>query len=351
MAEYGLRVEDPAGAYLATLDTIARLEMAHPANDVGALTLSLPIVYPIGLFQKDGRIVCDRTVRGVTRSTTWLIRKPADTLSEAGERRIGVTAFDPRDLLRRRIVPEASQATKTGHADDLMKAIVRENFVTPLDATRTMGGISVGDDVSVGPVITIAFANRVVLDVLRDIAAAAAAAGTYLAFDVVPDGSGFAFRTFVDVWGLDRRASVLLSAEMGTLSGVSLVTDWTQEYTAVYASGRGNEVIAAVVLDSGRIAASPYGRIERYLNASNAATADAVTGAANAELQAGRPREQFSASLVEQPGTRYGVDLYLGDIVSAEHAGTRYACRVEPVTITLAEDGAETVDVQLRNIA
>jgi hypothetical protein len=190
-----------------------------------------------------------------------------------------------------------------------------------------------------------------VLDVLRDIAAAAAAGGTYLAFDVVPDGSGFEFQTFVDVWGEDRRATVLLAAEMGTLAGVGLITDWTQEYTAVYASGRGNEVIAAVAVDSARVATSPFGRIETYLNASNAATADAVSGAANADLQAGRPREQFSASLVEQPGTVYGVELYLGDVVAAEHAGTRYTCRVEPVAITLAENGAETVDVQLRNIA
>lgn len=354
MADYALRVYDAAGGYLANLDVVARLELAQPANDVGTSVLSLPILYPFDLFQKDGLIVVDRTVRGVTLPTTWLVRKPERTLAESGEKRIGVTAFDPRDLLRRRIVPVVSQATKTGPADDLMKAIVREQFVSASDTARNLGSLfSVAADTSDAPGITVEFANRVVLDVLRDIAAVSAAAGTYLAFDVVPIGSSFEFRTYTDVWGTDRRSSILLSAEMGTLANVSVSNDWTEEVTAVYASGRGEGTAAltAVAADAVRIARSPFGRIESYLNASNATTVAALQSAVNAELQAGRPREQFSARLVEQPGTRYGVDLYLGDLVTVEHEGTRYDCRVEPVRIVLDEDGSESVDIQLRNIA
>lgn len=354
MADYALRVYDAAGGYLASLDVVARLELAQPANDVGVLVVSLPILYPLDLFQKDGRIVVDRTVRGVTLPTTWLVRKPDRSLTESGEQRIGVTAFDPRDLLRRRVVPVASQATKTGPADDLMKAIVREQFVSASDTARNLGSLfSVASDTSDAPSITIEFANRVVLDVLRDIAAASAAAGTYLAFDVVPIGSSFEFRTYTDVWGVDRRSSVMLSAEMGTLANVSVSNDWTDEVTAVYGAGRGEGAAAltAVATDNARIALSPFGRIERYTSASNATTAAALQAAVTAELQAGRPREQFTARLVEQPDTCYGVDLSLGDLVTAEHEGTRYDCRVEPVRIVLDEDGSETVDIQLRNIA
>lgn len=355
MASWSLTVHGAAGGYLATLDSFASLDMALPANDVGALTLSLPVLYPLAYFQKDGRIIVDRRVAGITTSSTWLIRRVQQTLATNGEERIGVTAMDPRHILRRRIVPLAGQATKTGPADDLMKAVVREQFTTATDMDRNLTSdlFSVAADVSLAPSITIEFANRMVLDVLRDIAAAAAQAGTYLAFDVVPDGDGFQFQTFTTAWGDDKRGAVLLSAEMGTLAGVAVVQDWTDEATAVYAAGRGegNAAITAVATDAARIALSPYGRIERYASASNAATLAAVTGAANAELQAARPREQFSAVLVEQPGMRYGVDVNRGDLVRAEHAGTRYDCRVEPVHLTVDEGGREGVDVQLRNIA
>jgi hypothetical protein len=250
MASYALTLLDPLGSYVATLDVIASLEMALPANDVGALSLVLPILYPLALFQKDGRIVVERTVRGVTKSTTWLIRKVEHTLDQAGAKQLRVTAFDPRDILRRRIVAVASQATKEMHADDMMKHVVSENFVSALDASRNLPAslLTVAGDQSAGGEIAMEFPNRNVLDVLRDIATAAS--WIYVAFDVVPSGTGFEFRTYATAWGVDRRAEVLLSAERGTLAEVGVTQDWTEEYTAVYSSMRGTEVISGLTVDS-----------------------------------------------------------------------------------------------------
>lgn len=353
MAEYALRLLDPTGGYVATLDVFASLDCAQGANAVGALTLTLPPSLPFALLRRDSRLLLDRTVAGLMRTTTWLLRRAEQSLSEGGARAQRITFVDPRDLLRRRIVPVASQGVKTGPADDLMKQVVRDNFVTASDPDRILSQLTVAADTSSGPTITLEFANRTVLQVLQDLAAASMAAGTYLAFDVIAVDAGFEFRTYPDVWGSDRRADVLLSAERGTLAAVSTVTDWTDEYTAVYAQGRGEggAALTTTAIDAVRVALSPFGRIETYLNASNATTLAAVQSAAETKLQFGRPREQFTARLVEEPGMRYGLDVYLGDLVQAEHDGTLYDCRVEPVRLTLDEAGNETVSVQLRNIA
>lgn len=350
-ASYVLTLLDPNGGYVAVLDVIAALDCAQPANAVGALTLTLPPSLPFALLRKDSRLVLDRTVGGLTHTSTWLLRRAENTMSDDGARARRVTAVDLRDLLRRRIVPVASQGVATGPADDLMKQIVRDNFVTASNPDRNLPALTVAADTSSAPSVTLEFANRNVLQVLQDLAAASMAAGTYLAFDVVPIDDGIEFRTYPTVWGFDRRAEVLLSAERGTLAAVATDTDYTDEATVVYASGRGDEIITVTAVDAGRIAQSPFGRIEGYLNAASAETLAAVQAAADAELQAGRARELFSARLVEQPGLRYGVDVYLGDLVQAEYDGTLYDCRVEPVRLTLDGAGNETVGVQLRNIA
>lgn len=353
MASYALRLLDPNGGYVTTLDLFAALDCAQPANAVGALTLTLPPSLPFALLQRDSRILLDRTVSGLTRSSTWLLRRAENTMSDQGARQRRVMAVDPRDLLRRRVVPVLSQGTKTGAADDLMKQVVRDNFVTASNPDRILSQLTVAADTSSGPTITLDFLNRTVLHVLQDLAAASLQAGTYLAFDVVPVGAGFEFRTYPDVWGTDLRADLLLSAERGTLAAVSTVTDWTNEYTVVYAQGRGegDAALTTTAIDAARVALSPFGRIETYLNASSATTSDALQSAADAKLQEGRAREQFTARLVEEPGMRYGLDLYLGDLVRAEYDGTLYDCRVEPVHLTLDGSGTETIDVQLRNIA
>lgn len=353
MATYALRLLDPNGGYVAELDVFAALDCAQPTNAVGALTLVLPPLLPFALLRRDSRLLLERTVGGLTRSSTWLVRRAENALIEQGSRQRRLTAVDPRDLLRRHIVPVVSQATQTGPADDVMKQVVRDNFVTASNPDRILSQITVAADTGSGPTVTMEFPNRTVLQVLQDLAAASLEAGTYLAFDMVPVGAGFEFRTYPDVWGTDRRDEVLLSAERGTLSAVSTVLDWANESTVVYTSGRGegNAALTTTAIDTARVALSPFGRIETYLNASSATTTDALQFAANARLQEGRPREQFAARLVEQPGMRYGLDVSLGDLVRAEYDGTFYDCRVEPVRITLDGSGKETVDVQLRNIA
>lgn len=354
MADYALRLLSPTGFYLDTLDVFQSLDEALPANEVGALTLTLPPVYDYALFARDARIERSRKVGGLVERRLWLVRRPANGLSAEGARVLTITAFDPRDILRRRILTEPSQSVKTGPADDVMKAIVRESFTSATDTNRNLDSslFTVAADVGAGPVITMELAGRYVINALRDLVAASITAGTYLAFDVVPDGDGFQFQTYIDVWGQDRREQVVLSAERGTLVDVEIESDWTEETTVVYARGRGegDAALSALAYDSARIAASPFGRIETFVNASNATTTAQVQAEADAALAEGFRRDRFSARLQEQPGTRYGVEIGLGDIVTAEHEGTRYVCRVEPVRITLDENGKETLDVQLRNI-
>lgn len=357
-ASYELRLLDPYGAYLATIDAIESLDCALVVGGIGVLTLVLPPLYDVALFAMDTRIELSRIVAGVTEITIWLVRLVEESESGDGARRITITAFSPVEILSRRIVSEQSQSVAVAvPADDLMRLVVSQNFVSATDDARELPNLLTvaATAMSAGPAVTLEFEHREVLEVLREIAAASLADGTYLTFDLVPTSEvAFAFRTYIGVRGIDRRFGtanpIILSAARGTLTNVKVRNDWTDEKTVVYARnhGDGTTLSYSLVADNARIAMSPFGRIETSLVITNVG-GSSLQSAAEAELRKLRGRERFLAEFQEQRGTRYGVELKLGDLVTAEHLGTMYDCRVEPVHLTIDANGNEVVDIQLRS--
>jgi hypothetical protein len=310
MAEHTLTLQTPAGDYLETLGGVESLDMAY-TTDEGVLNLTLPPWYTVALFRRDCRIHHTRKVAGALAEDTWLIRDARDT-QVGGASRLVVQAFDLKTILRRRIVFDQ---VRTGAADDLMKAFVREAYVTATDTDRRVDLLTVAPDIGAGPSVSIETGERQLLDVLQDLAAASLQAGTYLAFDVVPSGDGFQFQTYPGVRGRDLTSVIVLSVERGTLADVATIQSYIDEATFVYARGRGeaDDAIVKTASDAARIGASPFGRIEA-VEASNATTEAGVQAAAT-------------------------------------HGPTLYHCRVEPVQMRVDASGRETIDVQLRSDA
>jgi hypothetical protein len=360
---YFIEVSDPFGVKLAQVDSFLSLDLVRTANDVGVLTLDLDPDSSAALFRLDARLgVWRQSAAGgflLQTETVWFVRQWRRVMYTSGERVLRVTAYSASDLLARRIIAYAAgtaQASKTDNADDMMKAIVRENLgASATDTDRRWSSyLAVQSDSASASSMSKAFSRRNVLTVLQEISDTSAEAGEPLYFDVVvPAPGSLEFRTYTGQRGADRTLSsaapLVISPELGTISGGELFEDYASEYTVVYAAGQGEKDYREVseVEDTARSGASPFGRIEALRDARQGATGAALTAEGNAYLRASRPKRIFTASLVDTPQVRYGLEWKWGDKVTAQFEGNTFDCHLD--TLRLSVSGQkETISAHLR---
>ena len=168
-----------------TLGGFVLLDYWQVANGIGPLTLQLPRGLPLWWFSLDSQI---EVWRAGMPEGVWLVRRAGRKISDAGQAVIEVRGVSLAELLTRRIVAAAAgsaQAHRPGPADDVLRAIVREQFGAGAGAGRDISALlEVEPDCGFGPTIAKSFARRNVLRVLQEIAAQSAQHGTPLFFDV-----------------------------------------------------------------------------------------------------------------------------------------------------------------------
>jgi hypothetical protein len=294
---------------------------------------------------------------------TGKIRKWGAMDDESGKEFFRFSGPDWNDLLLARIIAYyagSSQAEKTDYADDMMKAVMRENHGSSATGARniTSLGFTVAADKGLAPSITKAFSRKVVLDVLMDIAKVSQENGTPLYFDLRPElisasQIGFIFETYVNQIGTDLTAGssspVYFGKEWGNLNNPSLWYDYSSEANYAYSGGQGQGVDRLVVeaSDASRIAQSPWNRREAWVDARDTASAAVMQARAEQELGTKRPVLRFSGTLLDTPSSRYGVDWEFGDLVTAEYRGKQFDGMVRAVKFKWGEDGTETVEAKL----
>lgn len=376
----------PTGTYLESINDFVYLDCALSEMQVGTLVLVVPgISHDATKIVRGSRIAYyrapDATLGGgrfrLVGNTTWLVARRQRMVNRNYEQLIRITAVHPNVLLAARVVAydeESAEADKTDLADDMIKAYVRENFLTATDATRNWAAahFAVEADVGAAPSIAKAASYRTVLTVCQEIAAAATQAGTYTGFEVFsPTETGaYTLRTYTGQRGTDRsstgNAPLILALTKGSLNSVELDEDWTELVTAVYAGGSGKKserLVSSPALDSALIAESPYGRVEWFQNASGVDDTAVLDDEAARTLREKRPRTLFTGDVVDTEYATFGDEYDWGDRVIGEYTDLRVAhvtqfdCRVDPVRITVErsedqETGAltetETLDVRLR---
>jgi hypothetical protein len=377
---YTIWISTPTGRRLAVLHEFVQLDYRRVVNHSGyydalnvrnILPLRLTVradAFPPNLIERDTRLQLWRTrptsgtlhAQQLVTETTWFVRQIRSLLTADGQHLIEIGAVPAIDLLASRIVAYAagsSQASKHGPADDIMKAIVRENLGnSATDPQRSLRDwLTIAVDRAQAPVLRKSFARRTVLDVLAELAAAATAAGTPLYFDIVnATPTRLEFRTYIGARGADRTfpsgvQPVVLSPETGTLTSVERSFDFEDEYSVVYAAGQGAEAERQVVAasDATRTNGSPFGRRERLIDARHIRDTGALLAEARAALVAGQPRRTFRATIVSTPGATYGQHWDWGDRVTAVFDGEQFHCVVDELEISVTP-GRETIRAHLR---
>lgn len=374
-ATYQITVHKPNGAKLAELaglDTsYETLAAARSVSSVGALSLALvhrPGKLGYGYFDypSDTRIAVYRKPTGgawrLLGDTIWFVRKTDLVLAEDGTEQILITAYDANHLLTRRIIAYdagSSEADKTAEADAMMKAIMRENYGSlATDTDRDISSLSIDADLAAGttPSISKSFSRRAVLATLQEIAQASFVEdGTYIAFDVIaanPDQ--LAYRNFIGQRGQDRRwpdgiSPIILSPDRGNLTNVQRVDDYSTEATFIYAGGQGEGTsrLVATASDPIRLNQSPFGRIEAWKDARNTETAAALQDEADSFLRSRRPKQTFSAKVLDTNSSTFDLHYRFGDFVTADFGGVRMDCRLDAFKVSVSSSG-EAIDINLR---
>lgn len=361
-AEYDIWLLHHADGHpLTRIRDYSSLQYAKVVNDVGSFTLVVPSTFDISLVQRDTRLVVYRTPPGGAKALDFvgMVRYVSKEVRGQALNYI-VAGCDLNDLLRRRIIAYAAgtaQTAMTDNADDMMKAIVVDNMGADAVAARqiTGYGFSIQADTSLCTSITKAFAHMNVLETLKKLAdESQTTPATAAYFGVVPLSTGWLceFRTNVNQWGADHRhpsgpaGPVIFSLSFRNLENVTRNINYRSEVTYVYAGGKGEGAARyiGVYEDTARSGASPFNRCEAFVNASNADTNAAVTGAASSAVRDGRPRRLFSANLTNVGSRIYGRDFGHGDYITCVFDGETIDARIDAVAVNIS---GNVEDVQM----
>lgn len=348
---------------LTRITQFHKLEYVLVENDIGALTLVLPDTYSSTLFSTDTVLEVYRTLDGVTSlegETVWFVRDTSITLNQAGEWLFTIVAFDAKELLKRRIVNGYAGSTisaKTDNADDIMRAIVREQL-GPSAASDIAGiryVIGVEADKGTNQAIAKAFAWRNVLAVLQDIANVLPAYSQRVAFHVVKSPGSLndlEFRVHNARWGIDHSQDsgqpIVFSPDNGSLSDVQILFDAREEANVGYIGGEGEGQLRQLAQGyaPGSISRSYWNRREVFIDARNNSQATQLVSEAVAYISSRLARYRVSGKVQQTDDLEYGVEYRWGDEVVASAHGVSVDAIIKAVHVTADQNG-ESIDITL----
>jgi hypothetical protein len=364
-ADYEFIYKKSNGERLETLNRkkVATMDYVRKELEVGAMSMTIPInTIPDRFLAPDSIIEVWRTIQDrkyLSGGTFWYLRWwQFGTFNGADV--INMRLVDTNYLLEGAIAAYAADTSytkKSDYADDMMKAIVRENRGSlATDTDRDISAnLSVAGDVSLAPIIQKAFAWNLNISTLKDIANKSLNEGTYLVFDTVKTNDAVSeFRTYIDQRGTDHGSNssskFVFSRDNGNLANDTLTYDYMDISNAVYAGGQGQSEARqiATALDASSLASSPVARRESFVNASQSDSINYIQSIADSKLQERRARVILGGRIAPTKKFVYGIDYNFGDLVVGEKRDISFDCHIDTEHITLNPDGSETLDLRLR---
>ena len=177
---YEVRVTDPFGTTIRAIDDFKSLYYARKINSVGELSMTIEnsSESDINVFVPENRIEVWRSreeTPHLDMDAVWFIHTVTSRQDSYGSLILEIEAHDQIGLLERRIIPynEGNPTTeKQAESDDVIKAIMRENFgALASDTDRDLSTyLTIQADTSIAPQVTIYCAKDNVYDTIKEIA-------------------------------------------------------------------------------------------------------------------------------------------------------------------------------------
>lgn len=276
----------------------------------------------------------------------WLVQR---TVQEQG--RLTVHAVSPLWLISEpgwvvADYADTPQTRKTGPADNIIKAVIAEGG----SLNKPIPGLIIGPQTSVCPTLTRGFAWRETLRVCQDIAQASQQEGVYLAFDITATPDGWLFETYPFHRGVDRRDTLCLSLEDGSLANAKLTLDYESEATAVIVGGQGEGAARTLgaAEDANRQARTPYRFRQSFRDMTTTDDAAQLTAEARRILRESRPRLTLDGEIGPALARCWGAAWEWGDLVRVSAYGYTLDARLDAVSVRWTPGGGEEIRAIIR---
>lgn len=362
MIRYQIAVYNTNASTAVFINDFIDLDMVlRGDHQIGALTFTVDQQKYLDLFTPknvDYRVQVYRSVNDLPfkleGQTEFLILKWNIT-----DTAITVVAEDLQTILQRRInaYPTSNVAASfTGkYAGDIIKAIVRNNYITRLSGRNTTTlGFSIGSYLSVdidradGLLMDISCSRDNVYDVVEKICYASQDYGYWITARIVSNGTKWTLKTFDTCFGNDR-SDLVFSRESKNIENIRLEYDRTEEYTVPIVGGSGvgaSRIISYI--ESPSINNSPLYRRELFYSNPQVSSVGEATYYAQALARQYRGQMRFTAELVSSPYYVRGVDYDLGDIITVNFQSILYTTRIEIIRVSVrSNEITETIELRL----
>ena len=374
MSRHRLALRTHDGQLLTVLDNVISWTLVRKANEIGQWNVIIDPNFDRRFLQADNLIEFWRKPEGGAETLLGVgfMRSWEWATDDEGHETLTIAGPDVLELLARRIVQnyaETSYTNKSGPADDLIKEIVYEQY---LSTAARLGDLyysrssalpatifSIAPDMSLGETVGCECAWRDIFPVLQELAVGSWNAGTMIYFDLEYVGPGqFMLQTWAGLRGVDRSIGsgvvpVIFSQEAGNLAHPVLRFDYSDEVNFAYGGGQGQGTARETdpENDEPRSQLSLWNRREAFADARECPAGESPTYCiatkAYNRMQDGRPKVIFEGDLLDTQTTRFGIDWGYGDKVTIRHRGMEFDGRVDMFTVTISPDGAETVTARV----
>lgn len=388
---YDLRLYDPSGFFVQSLNIILEGEYGRAKNTQGACSLLLPLtaynpaIFVPGSFLEIYRYSEESNSYLLVDNTIWLLSQITFETKKDNVETIELVFYDSIDILSYRVNPyfavdpavflniEYPSIFTDQPADNLAKYFVFHNFTTAvfnpllnLQAPVTFVGTPIPSSVipairvtpllidtyhNFGPIVTYAGAWVNVLTALQDIAKLSESFGRLMWFDILytPDdysffNGTFLFKTWMDLRGNDLSQIVELSIENGGFSSAKLEIDFSSSANIVYTFGVENpddndginEVLNVSSFDNKPL--SPFGLREKILDLSGSTdiskNLDLLEIQGRIELQNSQAKYKLTGEIVQQYNLAFFQNYFYGDRIAVKYKDFVFEVDIEKYTVS-----------------
>lgn len=251
---------------------------------------------------------------------------------------------------------------KAGPVETVLKEYVDENIgpsatSPPRLRNGVMPGLTIQADGATGAAWEGARMGKNLLDVCQELAAYGGGLGQGDYMIVGTGAAAFQFQWSAGQWGLDKtrgngvNVPVIFSPSRRNATNFKYRYNRLNEINSVDMLGVGKE--GDRVYDgstSGTETDSPWNRRAVVREDTNEWDPAILADEAEQTLSAQRLKREFFFDIIQFP-TRYGCNWEVGDLVTVQYRGAETNQKVVGVTITLSNDGGETIRPELEDYA
>ena len=371
-AQYQVYLYSTAGNLAAVITNFRKLTYRQAVNQTGTFTMVIGEPSQVGvpldsypaLFVEDAIIVIRRQIPGILAWYTdfvGFVRGSAFDTDDAGNLTSTARGVGTLDLVNRRVIayPAGTRFTeKSAVSDTAMYQFVNENVAAAATTAngRYASGVTTGFTIAAPAGFGIAWQGarhmQSVLAVIQGISTQLGpGSGEFYVTTTVGGGSVAHAMSIVSRIGTDRTATVTFSKPRGNVGSPKSANDWTNARNRVYVLGPGEKSDRIVITSNSvtRQANSPWAVYEKTREATQEQSGASLSNLGATEIEVSRPVVSYAFSPIETVSTRYGVDYFLGDTVTAvTDDGTSLVLRILGVTIDNDGDsGAESISLEV----